>query len=208
MCRRIAALSLGVLAVSSTDHAASRHEARRRAHAARSRLRCPHLRGQFRGADRGPRARGQRRRRALDRPLRDRRAADLGMRDPDLVAVRPRAAGVAPADVRRARHPYAVHDRAAGSAVDVLDVRLPHPVRPARRPGVISVRDGDGFRSDRAGSARIGWRSAELAGRSAARIGSGRSAGADRLASSADAELGGLRRFGLWRPIAARSARR
>ena len=58
-------------------HARPSDQARRRAHAARRRLRRPHLRRELRRPRRRARARRQRRRRAGRRSLRDRRAPDV-----------------------------------------------------------------------------------------------------------------------------------
>ena len=68
------------------------------------------------------------------RPLRDRRAPDLRLRDPDRVAGRDGPDGIAPADLRPARGPHPVRDLGARPALDVLDVRLPRPSAPPRLP--------------------------------------------------------------------------
>ena len=81
--------------------------------------------------------RGHRRPRARGRPLRDRRAPDVGLRGADASGWRNLGlSAVDPPDVRRAasstRRARRIRWRAA---VDVLDVRLPRAVRAARRPG-------------------------------------------------------------------------
>ncbi len=101
----------------------------------RSRLRRADLRRQLRRPGGRARAGRQRRRRAGHRPLRDRRAPDLGLRDPHRVADALEPAGVAAADLRRAGHPHPARHRPLRPAVDVLDVRLPHAVRAAGRAG-------------------------------------------------------------------------
>ena len=69
---------------------------------------------------------------ARARPLRDRRAPDLGLRGAHRVAAQPRAGGVDPADVRLAARAHAGRRAGAlGAAVDVLHVRLPAAVRAA-----------------------------------------------------------------------------
>ena len=59
------------------------------------------------------------------RPLRGRRAPDLGVRDPDVLARGARPDGLAPPDLRRAGGDHAARDRALAAAVDLLDLRLP-----------------------------------------------------------------------------------
>ena len=76
------------------------------AHAARARLRRADLRRELRRADARARARGQRRARAGGRPLRDRRAPDLGLRGADRVA---RAARPATRSIRRRFGELVVH---------------------------------------------------------------------------------------------------
>ena len=134
---------------SGGPYAPASDQARRRAHPAAARLRRADLRGQLRRTGRGARARGQRRRRAGDRPLRDRRAPDLRVRDPHRVAGRAGADRVAAADVRGAGDPHPPRDRPLRAAVDVLDVRLPDAVRRARRPGFVRVRNRQGRRAHR-----------------------------------------------------------
>ena len=82
--------------------------------------------------------RGTRRARTRARPLRDRRAPDVGLRRADGVAAQPRAGGVDPSDVRLAARAHAPCAGALAARLDVLDVRLPGAVRaavgPARGP--------------------------------------------------------------------------
>ena len=90
--------------------AAARDEARCRAHAPERRGRRPGLRRQLRRAGRGPRARRERRPGARDRSLRDRRAADLGLRSADGVAAGPGPLRLDPPDLLRPGGPHAPYD--------------------------------------------------------------------------------------------------
>ena len=104
------------------------HQARRGAHPPVRAPRRADLRSQLRRAGRGARARRQRRARARDRPLRDRRAPDLRLRHPHGVAARDGPDGLAPPDLRPARDPHALRHLALRAALDLLDVRLPRAV--------------------------------------------------------------------------------
>ena len=87
----------------------------------------------FAGLDGRPRARGHRRARADDRPLRDRRAPDERVRRADGWL---RNLGLVDAirqTLRRARHPHPAAHAALAAAVDVLDLRLPRALRAAAR---------------------------------------------------------------------------
>ena len=127
---------------------------------------------------------GTRRACADDRSLRDRRAADLGVRDADRVDERAGGRGRAAADVLGARDPHAAHDRALRAAVDVLDVRLPRLCARCWTSRTRPVRDGQG------GRARTGFtrphrprRPVRAADRRRARAGGGCSAPATRSAA-------------------------
>ena len=131
-----------VAACTLSRHARAAHEARCRAHAPGRRLRRPDLRRELRGARR--RARAARRARADRGPLRGRRAPDVGVRGADRVDPRARPRGVGQADLRPARGPHPARHVGVAAAVHVLDVRLPAPVRAARRPERRGVRDREG----------------------------------------------------------------
>ena len=89
------------------------HKTRRRAHPALRRARRAHLRRQLRRTRGRTRAGGLGRRRPGRRPLRDRRAPDLGLRHPDRVAARAGPGGLRAAGVR---HPGRAHARTAPAA--------------------------------------------------------------------------------------------
>ena len=89
----------------------------------------------FAGLDGRPRARRQRRPDIGRRPLRDRRAPDLGLRRPDRVARCDGRRRLDPPDLRHAGRPHAPHDGRLPPAVDVLDLRLPRALRAALGPG-------------------------------------------------------------------------
>ena len=114
-----------------------------------ARLRRAGVRRELRRTGDRPRARGRGRARADDRPLRDRRAPDLRLRDADALAAarwtcRPRMRQT----LRRAGRAHAVAHVALAAALVVLDVRLPRAVRAAvgagrRRRAGVRDRDGD-----------------------------------------------------------------
>ena len=85
----------------------------------------------FAGLGRRARAGGLRRAGARDRPLRDRRAPDLGVRDAHGWLRRARSDGLLRQTLRRDRRAHAVPHRPLAAAVVVLDVRLPRAVRAA-----------------------------------------------------------------------------
>src|ERR1035437_1744785 len=110
-------------------HACSSDEAGRRAHPHGEGLRRARMRGQLCWSGRRPRARGLRREGADDRPLRDRRAPDFGLRDPHAVARRDGSGRLVAPDLRRAGRPHAAPHVALAASLDLLDVRLPRAVR-------------------------------------------------------------------------------
>src|SRR5688572_17670850 len=62
------------------------------------------------------------------RPLRGRRASDLGVRDPHVLARGPGPDGFPPPDLPRTGGDNPVRNRALATAVDLLDLRLPGPL--------------------------------------------------------------------------------
>ena len=145
------------------------------AHPLAARLRRARVRRELRRAGGRARARRHGRARAGDRPLRDRRAPDLGLRDAHVLAAGARPDGLAAPELRRARRAHAVSHLALAAAVVVLDVRLPRAVRAAVEPGgharalefetaTVTGRDGHTVHTDR-GELRaplivdaLGWR--------------------------------------------------
>ena len=127
--------------------------ARRGAHAAgrrRGARRRAGLRRELRRAGRRARARRRRRRRAGRRPLRARRAPDVGVRGPDAVAGRDGRARGDPPGAALHGVPHAARLRALPAAVELVLVRLPDALPRA----VGAVRTPRGSRSARRSSGR------------------------------------------------------
>ena len=143
ICRR--------LRIIGSPYAQARNQARRRAHAARSRLRCAHLRGQLCRSRGGARARVKRRSvLVVDRyEIGERQTSACGIPTAWLTALGLQESLQQTFGELVIHTPYAT--ARLRSAVDVLDVRLPHAVLVALGSGrhLVRVRDRHGVREAR-----------------------------------------------------------